>query len=393
MKDLKHKIIFKGVITMNKKQRVLSISLAVILSGLVACTTPNNPAGNLGNNTTEQKQNLTSNVQASISSQTANDLASYHEDEAIFSDSEKLANQENGFSTKGLKDILGDKSKPEPGSSTNGEINSQVKADISARLEASGSITKNTDGTVTIDKDKLKAEVKTFISEHKTEIKARIDKIKDKLKDKKEVAKEKVQKLKNKIADIRTSNVVEITNADGSITKTISVEFKTENMAKENIVSKTTKDGKILSMDHTLNITAKAFTRTSSRIITFNADGSKKIVTESTTTFKDGRKREVSETRNIDTNGNGTGTGVITLTTADGKTTTKNLETKVSISVSGDEKVATTSTDGKNQVTIDEDVNGKATATVKEEGKEASTSEIDLQAKAETSASADVASN
>jgi hypothetical protein len=384
----------------NKKQRVLSISLAIMLFGLGACTTPNNPAGNLGNNSnTQQNQNINSNISDNIASQTADDLSSYHEDEATFSDSEKLANQENGFSTQSLKDILGDKPKPEPSakpnsspSAVNADVRSEVKADISTRLEASGAITKNPDGTVTVDKDKLKAEVKTFISEHKVEIQARIEKIKDKLKDKKEVAKEKIQKLKNKLADVRTSNVVQTTNADGSITNTMSVEFKTENMAKENIVSKTTKDGKIISIDHSLNITAKAFTRTSSRIITFNADGSKKIVTESTTTFKDGRKREVSETRNIDTSGNGSGTGTITVTTADGKTTTKNLDTKVSTSESGDEKVATSSKDGNTQVTVDEGINGKATATVKEDGKETSTSDIDIQAKEETSASASVTS-
>lgn len=379
---------------MKKNIKNLSLGLALLL-GLAACSNPNSPSGNLGNNTqagSSQNQQA-STVSVSSSQQITADLASYSEDQATFSDSEKLASQESGFGTKALAEIVAGKKTSELGDESSAAhegtgSKSEVRVDMKARLDASGAITKNADGSVTVNKDLLKSTVKQFITDHKVEIQSRIDKVKDKLKDKKEVSKDKAEKLKHKKAKARTSNVAETTNADGSVTKIMSVEFKTDNMTKENIVSKTTLNGKMISMSHTLKITTKAFTKDASRIITFNADGSKTIVTSSVTTFTDGRKREVNETRTVAAGGSGSGTGTITVTDKDGKITAKNLDTKITTTASGDEEVSSTSTDGKTTVTLNENASGKATAAIAEAGKPAETAEVDVEEKEEAEASA-----
>ena len=387
---------------MNKnKLKSLSLVIAVTFA-LAACSTPNS-SQKLSEN--QSNQNITGNnvtAQSSVSSQLiASDLTSYSDDEATFTDSEILANNDTGFATKALGDLAIGKGKrtqeertPEKDTEktvsdikAQADTTSEARANMRTRLDAAGAITKNTDGSVTVNKDLLKSTVKQFMTENKAEIQAKVEKIKDKLKEKKEVAKEKAEKLKNKKAKAKTSNVIEVTNADGSVTKTMSVEFKSENMTKENIVSKTTKDGKMITMSHTLKITAKAFTKTASRIRTFNADGSKQIVTESVTTWTDGRKREVIENRTIDANGIGSGTGTITVTDKDGKVTTRSLDTKITVGTSGEEKVAATATEGQITVIIDEKVSGTTTVKIKEGDKTALTAEINVEEKEEVSAS------
>lgn len=356
---------------MKNNLKKLSVSLALVMS-LAACSTPNSTTDTQNN--TNSSQQLT--MSSTASQQASADLTSYSQDEATFSDTELLASQETSFSTKALTDLI-EKIKDKAEVKTTTEISTTttattsskggVRGDLKAQLESSGAITTNADGKVVVDTTKLRATVKEFVAENKAEIKARIDKVKDKLKEKREVAKEKADKLKTK-SKVSTSNVVEVTNADGSVTKTMSVEFKSDNMTRENTITKTTLDGKMLSMTHTLNVTAKAFTKTSSRIMTFNTDGSKKVVTESVTTYTDGRKREVYETRDINASGSGTGTGTITFTDKNGQTTVKNLETKITLEGTTP-KVDAVVKDGSVEVKLSENASGTATLAVTENNK------------------------
>lgn len=375
---------------MKNNLKKLSVSLALVMS-LAACSTPNSTT-DTQNNTNSSQQLTMSNA---ASQQASADLTSYSQDEATFSDTELIASQETSFSTKALKDLI-EKIKDKAEVKTTTEISTTttattsskggVRGDLKAQLESSGAITTNADGKVVVDTTKLRATVKEFVAENKAEIKAKIDKVKDKLKEKREVAKEKADKLKTK-SKVSTSNVVEVTNADGSVTKTMSVEFKSDNMTRENTITKTTLDGKMLSMTHTLNVTAKAFTKTSSRITTFNTDGSKKVVTESVTTYTDGRKREVYETRDINASGSGTGTGTITFTDKNGQTTVKNLETKITLEGTTP-KVDAVVKDGSVEVKLSENASGTATLAVTENNKAVESLQLNVETKVEAEASA-----
>lgn len=386
---------------MRDNLKKLSVSLILVMS-LAACSTPNSATNTQTNSNNSSSQQLT--MSSSVSQQASADLTSYSQDEATFSDSELLASQETSFSTKALGDLLEkiadraeQKKSTEASTTTTATVTTTASAtnntrgglrgDLKAQLESSGAITKNADGKVVVNTTKLRSAVKEFVAENKAEIKGRIDKLKDKLKEKREVAKEKAEKLKTKSSKVSISNVVEVINADGSITKTMSVSFKSDNMTRENVITKTTLDGKMLSMTHTLNVTAKAFTKTSSRIATFNADGSKKVVTESLTTYTDGRKREVYETRDISASGSGTGTGTITFTDKNGQTTVKNLETKITLEGSTP-KVDAVLKDGSVEVKLDDNASGTATIAVTENDKPVESVQINVETKVEAEASA-----
>src|SRR5690606_23242580 len=105
---------------------------------------------------------------------------------------------------------------------------------------------------------------------------------------------------------VRTSETVEVTNADGSITKTMSVEFENEKagLKREVKTSKTfSADGKLLKIEHLLTMTTKNFTREATRTSTFEADGAHTVTTSSVTTFTDGRKKELNEERTVNADG------------------------------------------------------------------------------------------
>ena len=371
----------------NSSLKKFSVTLAILFS-VTACSTPNQTAKtnqSSGTNSTVVTGMNNSIAQLAVSDnskETSNDLTSYSDEEATFSDSELLAESEDGFSVKALSDLL---EKAKAAKLEKAEAKDKpARVTMKARLEASGALTKNADGTMVVDKNKLKSTVKDFIKENKADLQERLDKVKEKLKERKEVAKEKAEKLKNKKAKAKKSNVVETTNPDGSISKTMTVELSNNNITRENTITKTTKDGKLINISHVLKVTAKNFTKNASRIKTFNEDGSKQVVTESTTTWDNGRKREIHETRTIDAKGEGTGTGTITITDKDGKVTTKSLDSKISLTSSGSEKVSATVKDGDKTVTLDDNASGTATIAIQEGEKETKT-EVEVETSAEAS--------
>ena len=273
-------------------------------------------------------------------------LTSDLDDEAYMNDSESISN--DGFATKALG--IGDGTEVKPGEmratlfggtpAVSAEAKAEAKADAKekkaeakenlkearadlkearkavvmkrgkvfvANLEATGAVTKNEDGTFKVDAVKLKAE---------------FDKKKDKLQAKVKVAQEKVSKLRRKNnTDVQKSEPDTVTNADGSITKTTKVHFENTRLGitRDNVVSITTKDGKVVSSTHSLDIKAKNYTKVSTRLMTVNEDGSRDVVFDSTTTWTDGRKKEVHRTKEIGADGKGAGTGTIKITNKAGE--------------------------------------------------------------------------
>ncbi|GIW22827.1 MAG: hypothetical protein KatS3mg068_1834 [Candidatus Sericytochromatia bacterium] len=75
----------------------------------------------------------------------------------------------------------------------------------------SKSITVNDDGTIIVDPNKLKEELKTTLETRKEMIKKTLEKVGSKLKELKELTKDKVEKLRRKNNIVRNSEKVSVT--------------------------------------------------------------------------------------------------------------------------------------------------------------------------------------
>ena len=358
-------------------------------------------------------------------------LTSDLDDEAYMNDSESISN--DGFATKALG--IGDGTEVKPGEmratlfggtpAVSAEAKAEAKADLKlntpivsagakaeakaeakadlkeakadlkeakkaivmkrgkvfvANLEATGAVKKNEDGTFTVDAVKLKAE---------------FDKKKDKLQAKVKVAQEKISKLRRKNnTDVQKSEPETVTNADGSITKTTKVHFENTRLGitRDNVVSITTKDGKVVSSTHSLDIKAKNYTKASTRLMTVNEDGSRDVVFDSTTTWTDGRKKEVHRTKEIGADGKGAGTGTIKITNKAGEMKEYKTNSDITITNMGkpEEKAQETTTaidpTTNVEVKVVEQEDGTATTEVKEEGKVTETAPVNVEQAVEASA-------
>ncbi len=328
----------------------------------------------------------TNNTDSSSTSASKEAMTSYYDDESTFKDSESLSN--DSFGTKALGDMSNTAfatTLPSPTTSgstatakkdevkatatttitTNQAIRAENKAQIRADLKNSGAVTVNADGTLTVDSAKLKAQK---------------DQIKIKLQESLKVFKENNSDLRRKNNVIRKSDVQEVDNGDGTKTKTVNIEFKNEKsqVVRDNVYSKTTSaDGKVTGTEHSLSVTTPNYTKSTTRVTTVDTTTMiKTIVTNSTTTWKDGKKVIINEQRTIDSTGKGTGTGTMTVTTKEGKTTTYNLSSNISVSA----QVSVTATDPVTDsiVTTTENADGTATQTVTEAGK-TETSTVNLE--------------
>ncbi|PIQ25591.1 hypothetical protein COW64_14655 [bacterium (Candidatus Blackallbacteria) CG18_big_fil_WC_8_21_14_2_50_49_26] len=269
------------------------------------------------------------------------------------------------------------------------------KEDIStlkAQFKASGAVTVNEDGTITIDPVKFKAEAKAAMQQKKEKIEARVAKVKDKLQAAKEVAKDKAQQMRRKNNIVRTSDKQTVTNEDGSTTEIVKVSFENTKIGlkRDTYLSRTTMDGKLVSLDFKLDASHKNYTRSVHRTVTVNADGSRTVSVESTTTWKDGRKREVQRQHVVAADGSATGTGTITWTKADGTSTTRNL----TFGASAAGEVTSSCTDAATQttVTVEESASSTTTAettatvTVEAQGSETTAVEVSVEAEVEAEA-------
>src|SRR5690606_17357094 len=127
---------------------------------------------------------------------------------------------------------------------------------------------------------------------------------------------------------------VTVENEDGTTTETMTVNFTNEKqgITRENIISKTSKDGKIIMVDHSLKTTTKAYTRTATRLVTIAEDGTRTVKTQSTTEWKTGQKMERVEERIVAADGSATGSGTMTITSKDGTVKTYNISVNVTAS-------------------------------------------------------------
>jgi hypothetical protein len=348
---------------MNGSNKFLGLTLALLISvgGLAGCQTP---ATSSKPSSSASASNGSSSVapvaaSASNSAQVKEALVLDSEDEKYFEDSDtSLSSTDKSFATKAIGDKLGAKLENKLEAKIADKVVDKVAAPAKVRLATklklkkfvskSGAVTRNDDGTVTIDTKKLK----------------------ESLKNAKELAKEQVQKLRRKNNVVRTGDVEEVKNDDGSTTKTATVSFENKKTGlTRNIVAvrNLSAAGKLDTASYELTTEGKNFTRNVKRDVTVADDGSKTIEFYSLTTFKDGRKREVNRTVKLDKDGNGTATGTIKLTKKDG--TEKVIDINATIS-----KTAGTITIAKDtvaglEIKSEEKVDGTTTVTTTEEGK------------------------
>lgn len=399
-------------------------------AGPVAPNTPNNAVTGNNNASTGSNTSTGSSVAATGSSASSlqADLIALHEEEALYNDATTVA-ADGGFSTQALnipargeisatanlglarpvntvaaaqarvrRALANDKAK-EARARAQSKLKAKKEnlATLRAQFKASGAVTVNEDGTITINPEQFKVQAKAAIAQKKEMIEERVAKAKAKLNAGKEVAKDKVEKLRRKNNVVRTSDVDKVTNADGSVTETVKIEFENTRIGlkRNTYLIRTTKDGKLVSRDFKLEVTHKNYTRSVHRTVTVNADGSRNVSIESTTTWSDGRKREVEQQRVIAADGSATGTGTITLTDKDGKTTTRTLT--LGVSASGDvtssaqdpatqttvtvEEPAATLASTETTATVTVEVEATASATAEE-----TATEVNLEAEAEVQA-------
>lgn len=376
-------------------------------------TNPGQPSGTAVN--TPAKSTLAGTMQA--------ELLAVHEDEALYADAVSAAT-DTGFSVKALNiPARGDISAmvgtglSRPVSATAGtalararlalgrdkakEARERVRAKLAtkrehlqtlrAQFQATGAVTVNEDGTITIDPAKFKATAKAAMEKKKADIEARLAKVKDKLAATKEVAKDKVEKMRRKNNVVRTSEKTSVTNDDGSVTETVKVSFENTRIGlkRNTFIARTTKNGKLVSLDFKLEATHKNFTRTVTRSVVVNADGSRTVSIESITQWTDGRKREMQQQRVIAADGSATGTGTITFTSKDGTTSTRKLS--IGVSAAGDVTTESTDEATSTTVTVEENISANASAevtatvTVQEPGQEPTAAEVSVEAVVEAS--------
>ena len=321
--------------------------------GATASSKPTTPT--TGSNTSESQEsaaNLSAELQAVVA------------DDATTSDSAKA---DSGFSTAMLEsDLLGGPiagpgqvtatAVLNPGTvltprrvdaATRTRLEGRRKAGMALALKSksilmkSDALTVNADGTITVDPAKIRAYVKAQVEARAAKLKAFYDANKDKLKAGKAAAKEQIAKMRRRNNVVRTSDVVSTTNADGSVTKTITVEFKNEKtgVMRNVVASRTHKDGKLVSADYLLTVTGpNGFSRTVHRSMTTNEDGSRTWTTQAKTTWGDGRTSERNETRTVNPGDNSAvGGGTVAVTEG---SETEDYDYEVVVDAEGNETVS-----------------------------------------------------
>jgi len=409
-----------------KKSQNLFLALLIGTGIISGCSTPGNITDKINNNTSNNSTVAASMINISDLESAKVDLASLHDDENAFDDSEAL--MDNSFSIKSEENDKNreenleenDKNreyrKPIPPMYRDGRPMTMVpmlrkmKRDDFEKFEnenekqlmnefrkvrpraipkdqdnilaqastLSSAIKVNDDGTVTIDPLKLKEEVKKVLEARKKELEKRLSTIKESLSKFKEVSKEKVNKLKRKNNIVRNTDKVVTENSDGTVSETMTVKFENtkQGITRENTVVRTLKDGKLIALDHSLKVTTKNYTRISSRIVTFNEDGSKLVKTSSVTEWKNGRKVERNEERLVSANGSASGKGTITVTNKDGKVKTYNLS--VSKTLRGETSSTIKDDETKQEVQIVQDEQSTVEVVTSESGK-TEQQEVDLE--------------
>lgn len=432
--------------TDNKMNNTNTSSPTTVISGSNGNTnsTTNNTSTNISSptitNNTSSTPSSGSNSSTQIVTQTSsnqevNDIASYMEDESTLSDSSTIMSK-SGFSTKALlgdiktttelgtkpvattttttinKDSIKEKTQETLNNAVeSGKIDAatakKIEASVNYMLDnqvvkteliAQGVITVDASGTVTsVDKVKLKSYVKTTKEKIVAVAKANEDKIKAKVADFKIKFNAQLEaktgvtteELKNKLNKVLKSDIVKVDNPDGGVTQTMTVNFTSPNgkVNKDNKIVRTADSkGNLLSLEQYFTVDNSAYNKNVTKTLTVNSDGSRKVVTNSLTTWKkSGRIRQITEERTINAEGNGTGTGTITITEKGKEPVVKTLNVTIS---SGKVSMASGNPDTGYSVKVEQAQNAQAQVIVKEEGKADSTSTVNVETVSEVEASA-----
>lgn len=390
------------------KRNLISSSLMLMLLAACSSQTANLPAGPnpaamtaSGSQTSQPASPVASNQTTASSTAQAGldgDLTSVYEDEAFYSDTVLLADSEAGFSTQALG------AGADARIATMGPVRKQVarsRADLAKakakdaltispaerarfkqRLVSSGAVTVNADGTLTVDKAQFSTLVNAGLEVRKTRLKRQLDSLGNQLEPKRDIAADKLRRLHHHDHKVRISDKTTVTNPDGSITETIKVNFANSrtDVIRETILAKTSLNGKLINVDYQLKIVTPAFEHTKTRVATHNNDGSKTVLIDAKTVWRNGKTRERHEERLIEADGSGKGTGTIKVTMPDGSVKTW----QYTLSFTADGKLTTSASDGQTETLIEADAQGDATVIVTENGVETAT-EVNLDAEAAAS--------
>jgi hypothetical protein len=290
---------------MHNKSFRLTFSLLISAGIITACSqqAPNLAGNQNSNSTVNQDGNVAgTSVQ---STETQDIIASNQDDETTISDSDVVAQSEGGFAVQGVKEDIK-------------EQKQDLKEDVKEQHQEL--------------KDDIKDLKETF-KEREDRLMDRINNLGQQLKALKDFDKNKLNKLRRRNVDVKTSNTIEIKNSDGTTTKVIDIKFQNQNdvTTRESKLSNTfDASGRLISSEYYLTVTTNAFTRTYLKMVNYNANGSKNVSVRSETRWTSGKIRTVNETRTIDANGNGTGSGTVVITMPNGQTTTFNFNFTIS---------------------------------------------------------------
>lgn len=360
-----------------------------------------------------QAQPQQASIQQNSTTQNMQDsLVALHDEEALYNDSLTIAQDDGGFSTQmldaaplkaqvsaSLAQQRLQQQPPRP--AVKRKINKNAKQALKARFEmkqeqvqrfkmrakAASAIKFENKRIIIIDKKAFKQGVKEDLKDKKDKFERHLRKHKAQLKIKKQLAKAQLKKLKRQNMIVRTSDKITTENEDGSITETLKIHFENPRigLTRDITLAKTMLNGKAVSIEFDLKATAKHYTRSAHRVVTFNEDGSKHVVSESVTEWKNGKKREVQQERLLNADGSGSGTGTVTLTLPDGTIKTHQISTN--IDTDGALSSDATSEEGE-EVILEENAEGEATVVVDEgDGEEPTEEAVDIEEEAEEEAS------
>lgn len=242
-----------------------------------------------------------------------------------------------------------------------------LKTSLRADLVSSGVVSTNVDGSLVLDQNKYNQERETVRNKLQVNLQALTD--------------SSLNLRRNSNSIINSSNIDVKANTDGSTTRTAEIQFKSNsnvNINRNNLLSSTSNNaGKNISREHSLKVTTDLYVRTVNRIVLFDINSNtRKVITNSTTTFNDGSSRVMNEERTLDANGSGTGTGSLVINSNNGNSTTYNLNSsiKADVAVSG----SFNSSDAKNSAGFVANANGSFTQTSTTNGQNNGSQEYNL---------------
>lgn len=368
-----------------------------------AQTTTQNSAQN--SSQTSSQTSASSSIKGSVSGQMQSDMTAMHEEEAIYADAATVADSDNSFATQALgasvslnaRLRLSSGSRPvtKPAAPAK-DLRAAAKAklvvaaanrnQLQAHLITASAVSINGDGTITLDPKAFALTVNQRLQAEKARFQDHLLRLDARLALKHQVGGDLLKRLYHHDFVVRTSDKTSITNDDGSTTETVKISFENSKLGiqREVVLAKTSQDGKLVKVDFQLTESNPIFDRSLTRVATYNGDGTKNVLIDAKTTWKDGRSSERHEERLVNADGSVTGTGTVTRTAKDGSAKTYTIS--LNITAAGDMTTGASDPASQTEVTLDEQASGEATVTTDINGQE-SAANVDIAADATAAAS------